>query len=97
MLHACKNLEIFYYTKDSWHFMFIVHSTARKRYKLSTLAETFVFISLGVGMGFFYLVFDCWFFEVFFLTEITYVQTKHMVDFYVKKDKCFPYFKVSSN
>lgn len=32
-----------------------------------------------------------------FLTEITYVQITYMVVFHVKKDKCFPSFKVSCN
>lgn len=55
MLHTCKNLEIFYYNQDSWHFMFIIHSTARERYKLSTLAETFCFHKFEGWDGFFLL------------------------------------------
>jgi len=33
----------------------------------------------------------------FFETEISYIQIKHMVFLHIKKDRCFPSFKVSYN
>lgn len=73
-----------------------------KSYKLSTLVDTcgpFLFSWVwglelfGKGRAFFFCLGG--FGEVH--TEISYIQIKHMVVTLIKKDKCFPSFKVSFN
>lgn len=60
--------------------MFVSDSTARKEIQTIYSCRDFVFRSLGLGMGFLFVV--CFFFE----TEITYIQIKHMVVLHVKKN-----------